>query len=147
MVSGLCEHGSRKDRCKLCAKLCEHGDLREKCKQCSKCKHGKRKSICEKCLAPEFHCPHGKRATACRKCAYERKGRRDRDEVTENEINYFYEREFKRNKVYLESNPDKLQRLHQDLVAQGIEGISVVDVIVNGNVIFKSAKLSFSPFT
>ena len=145
MVSAVCEHGVRKDRCERCAKLCDHGKLKEKCSQCSKCEHGVRKSICAQCLPPESRCVHEKHPKTCRECMFERKRKHDEDNVMKNELDYFYEREFKRAVHSLRKHPEKLQKMHKDLLEQGIVGIKVLEVHEGGRSMYLD--VLFTPTT
>ena len=62
----------------------------------------------------------------------ERKRKHEEDNVMKNELEYFYEREFKRAVHSLRRHPEKLQKMHKDLLEQGIGVINVLEVHEGG---------------
>jgi hypothetical protein len=67
-----CEHGKRKERCKLCGGvgICEHDKRKDRCKMCGGvgiCEHNRRKSDCILCGGSQI-CEHKKRKSRCKEC-------------------------------------------------------------------------------
>ena len=71
-IKTQCEHGKRKDRCKLCGGnyFCEHDKRKYMCKQCGGngiCEHDKIKEVCKLCGGSQI-CEHDKRRNRCIQC-------------------------------------------------------------------------------
>ena len=68
-----CEHGTRKQICKVCgggSGICEHGRRHSRCKECggsSMCEHGRQRSDCKECGGSSM-CEHGRRRARCNDC-------------------------------------------------------------------------------
>lgn len=97
------------------------------------CACGKRKYACAKCTGGEDLCPHGRNRITCKSCILDRKRVAEEHATCNNELDYWFEREFKRNKTYLEKRPELLKQLQNDLEKQGIRGLSVVGSGEAGN--------------
>jgi hypothetical protein len=70
--SSFCEHGRQRSRCKECggASICEHGRVRSQCKECggaSICEHGRVRSRCKECKGGSI-CEHGRVRSSCKDC-------------------------------------------------------------------------------